>query len=290
MNILEKLLTRIYDTELNIGVGLGEENYHNSKILYAIIKFFTKIKNSKYIKIYLFGSEEATAKLSKNPSYMKYDDRIILVPSEQPEITLFDYLSEFKINSIIRGSISSSKFLELVKKTFDTEEIYRLALLETSSGIQFFYGPVGIDECNDLASKIEFIDRAIKEMKNLNLEPNITILSGGRHSDVGRHERVDKTINEAENILEHYENLNPNLEIFHRQILIEQAIEKESNLIIAPDGITGNLIYRTLVHLGSGNAYGAIYMGLDKILIDTSRVGKLSEIYGALILSLALQT
>ncbi|MFX1345221.1 MAG: phosphotransacetylase, partial [Promethearchaeota archaeon] len=60
------------------------------------------------------------------------------------------------------------------------------------------------------------------------------------------------------------------------------------NIIIAPDGISGNLIYRTLVHLGGGKAYGAIYMNLEKVIIDTSRVGELSEIQGALLLALSL--
>ena len=80
----------------------------------------------------------------------------------------------------------------------------------------------------------------------------------------------------------------PDIKITHDEILIENAIEKGSNLIIAPDGISGNLIYRTLVHLGGGNAYGAIYMGLDNTIIDTSRVGNISEIQGALILAVAL--
>ncbi len=69
--------------------------------------------------------------------------------------------------------------------------------------------------------------------------------------------------------------------------MIEKAIENKSNLILAPNGISGNLIYRTLVHLGGGKAYGAIYMGIDYNIIDTSRVGDFSEIYGGFILALA---
>jgi predicted methyltransferase MtxX (methanogen marker protein 4) len=80
----------------------------------------------------------------------------------------------------------------------------------------------------------------------------------------------------------------PEILISHDEILIENAIDNNVNLIIAPDGISGNLIYRTLVHLGAGKAYGAIYMGLNKILVDTSRVGNLNEIYGALLLAYSL--
>ena len=78
------------------------------------------------------------------------------------------------------------------------------------------------------------------------------------------------------------------MEINHDEILIEKAIDDKSNLIIAPNGISGNLIYRTLVHLGGGKAYGAIYMDIGHIIIDTSRVGVFSEIYGGFILALAL--
>ena len=80
----------------------------------------------------------------------------------------------------------------------------------------------------------------------------------------------------------------PKLEINHNEILIEKAIINKSNLVIAPNGISGNLIYRTLVHLGGGKAYGAIYMGIGHIIIDTSRVGVFSEIYGGFIFALAL--
>jgi len=53
-------------------------------------------------------------------------------------------------------------------------------------------------------------------------------------------------------------------------ILIEDAI-KDANLIIAPDGISGNLIFRTLVFLGGGNGFGAPVL-MEKVFVDTSRV------------------
>ncbi|MHA1283002.1 MAG: hypothetical protein ACTSQP_10895 [Promethearchaeota archaeon] len=45
-----------------------------------------------------------------------------------------------------------------------------------------------------------------------------------------------------------------------------------------------------MVHLGGGNAYGAIYMNLERTIIDTSRVGKPTEIKGALMLALAFSS
>jgi len=56
----------------------------------------------------------------------------------------------------------------------------------------------------------------------------------------------------------------------HCQILIEDAI-KVKNLIIAPDGISGNIIFRTM-HLVDGCvSMGAPILNLDKVFVDTSR-------------------
>ena len=190
----------------------------------------------------------------------------------------------------MRGNLGSTKFLLGLQSILKILEINRLALLETFTGYQFFFGPVGIDECNDFDSKVLFVNKAIKEIKALNLEPKVSILSGGRIGDIGRNNKVDSSIEEAQKVVDHFRDKNSSLKIEHSEILIENAIAQKTNLIIAPDGITGNLIYRTLVHLGGGKAYGAIYMGIDHAIVDTSRVGDLSEIRGALILARCLST
>ncbi|MDD1704009.1 MAG: phosphotransacetylase, partial [Methanoregula sp.] len=52
--------------------------------------------------------------------------------------------------------------------------------------------------------------------------------------------------------------------------LIEDAIE-DCGLIIAPDGISGNLVFRTLAFLGGGISHGAPVVNISKIFVDTSR-------------------
>jgi predicted methyltransferase MtxX (methanogen marker protein 4) len=56
----------------------------------------------------------------------------------------------------------------------------------------------------------------------------------------------------------------------HYEILIEDAV-KTCGVIIAPDGISGNLIFRTLVFLGGGHGHGAPVLNIGKIFVDTSR-------------------
>lgn len=283
MAILNKFKVLAKKKSTTIGIGLGQSNYQNECILLAITNFLRE--NSSII--YIFGTTESLNHIVSliDPNYKS---RIIINESANPEEDIFECLLSKKINGVIRGSLSSNKFLMKLRKSLDLKMINRLALLETVNGHQFFYGPVGIDECNNLGEKIEFIENSLKQLKLLNITPNISVLSGGRKGDVGRNKQVDISIQNAENIVLEMKKLYPGLAIHHDEILIENAIKNKSNLIIAPNGISGNLIYRTLVHLGGGKAFGAIYMNLEHVIIDTSRVGEKSEIQGALLLALAL--
>jgi putative methanogen marker protein 4 len=272
------------DRNLNLGIGLGDSEYHNQKILKVSLNFLKEYNSN----IFIFGTKTSLNNLLGQFPNNKTKSRVKSVECQEPENYIFNFLKSNSIQAIIRGSLSSNKFLKNLKTNLLVKGINRLALLETYDGQEFFYGPVGIDECNSLESKIIFLEAAIKQMRNLDINPKISILSGGRINDIGRDDNVDKSIKDAEKIVDLMKKKYPKLTISHDEILIEKAIENKSNLIVAPDGVSGNLIYRTLVHLGAGKAYGAIYMGVPKTIIDTSRVGSQSEIYGALILALAL--
>jgi len=286
MSILEKFYQRAKDIEAKIGIGLGDSEVHNNKILQAVISTLEQKSNS----IFFFGSRKSIDQISNNKLFINNNESITLVKSDEPTSEILNFLKTEQISSVVRGNLGSTKFLLGLQSILNILEINRLALLETFTGYQFFFGPVGIDECNDLGSKTIFVNKAIKEIKALNLEPRISILSGGRIGDIGRNPMVDNSIEEAQKVVDHFKDKYPSLMIEHSEILIENAIAKKSNLIIAPDGISGNLIYRTLVHLGGGKAYGAIYMDIDHAIVDTSRVGDISEIRGALILAQSLSS
>ena len=59
--------------------------------------------------------------------------------------------------------------------------------------------------------------------------------------------------------------------IKHYYILIEEAIKDHANVIIAPDGISGNIIFRSLVLVAGIKSYGALTLKQEKLFIDTSR-------------------
>lgn len=286
MSILEKFYQRTKGIEAKIGIGLGDSEVHNDKILKAAISAL----EPRYSSFFFFGSRKSIDHIANNKLFSKNKKIITLVESDEPTSEILNYLKTNQISSVVRGNLGSTKFLQGLQSILKILEINRLALLETFTGYQFFFGPVGIDECNNFDSKIVFLNKAIKEIKALNLEPKVSILSGGRIGDMGRNPKVDSSIEEAQKVVNYFRDKFSSLMIEHSEILIENAIAKKTNLIIAPDGITGNLIYRTLVHLGGGKAYGAIYMDIDRAIVDTSRVGDISEIKGALVLAHSLSS
>ncbi len=56
----------------------------------------------------------------------------------------------------------------------------------------------------------------------------------------------------------------------HTEILIEDAA-RQYGMVVAPDGISGNMIFRTLTFLGAEAGHGAPVVNIDKIFVDTSR-------------------
>jgi len=279
MRIIEILKQKISFDDLIIGIGVGEKKNQNIKIFTTALDF--SIKNQVWI--YLFGEKKAIHEIkSYQLNNIPHQSKIRLISSIEPEKEMITFLINNKINALVRGSFESSKFLKLLKDSLKIKNIYRLALLETAKGVQFFFGPVGIDECNNFNEKKKFIEKSLELFEKLKIKPKISILSGGRLTDVGRDKSVDETIDDAENLVKYFRNQKPNIEIFHDQILIENSIKNGANLILAPNGISGNLIYRTLIHLGNGKSYGAVYLDIKYILIDTSRIAPKNELNGAL--------
>ena len=281
---MEYFNSKVLNRKTKIGIGLGNSKDQNLKILSAIKNY----QNDHETIIYLFIREVDFNIISQNIELDKFKTIIHLIKSDIPEYEMLKYLKDGLIDAAIRGSLSSNKFLENIKNLFRITRVNRLALLETFKGYQFFFAPVGIDEYRDYQSKIDFIESSLKFFHFVGIQPKISILSGGRKDDKGRDNIVDKSLEAAEKIVEFFKNKDSTLQVFNDEILIEKAIENQSNLIFAPDGISGNLIYRTLVHLGGGKAHGAVYLGLEKIIIDTSRAGNVSEIIGAILIALSL--
>ncbi|UYP45697.1 hypothetical protein NEF87_001982 [Candidatus Lokiarchaeum ossiferum] len=314
MNILQKFIANSLHTNKTIGIGINDDRFAQQNIHSAIEKIVKKTSS----KVVVVGTSN-TIQSYRNNGFIE-NNRVKCVAIHDPCSFLIDHLfidqtlpssdPDFvQFNAIVRGGLSSTPFLTKLRaclldeerSTFEGESsstqitngrTYRLALLETSKGHQFFYGGVGIDEVNSYLDKFHMIQQAILLFKSLGIKPKIGILSGGRLGDIGRDSWIDQTIADAEKLCSQLQQMYPLYSIKHYQVLIEQAMMEQVNLLIAPEGIAGNLIYRTLVHLGNGRSYGALYLSqynkYEKIIIDCSRVAPEFEVEGSLYFALGL--
>lgn len=183
--------------------------------------------------------------------------------SDRPEEALVADLMEGRIDGAVRGTLPANKTLRCLKKACHTDHLERVALLETAGGAQFLLAPVGVDEGWTVAEKLAFVTKAREIARSFGLSERVAVLSGGRFGDVGRHPAVDRSLADAELVARL-----GNAE--HCEIRIEDAVGR-CGVIIAPDGISGNLIFRTLTFLGKGAGHGAPVVNIDRIFVDTSR-------------------
>jgi len=186
-----------------------------------------------------------------------------VVEHPHPGQALIDDLMAGRIDAAVRGTLPANDTLRALKKAEGVDHLERIALLETVHGKKFLLAPVGVDEGWTVPEKLELIKKGRLIAEKFGLLKKVGVLSGGRLGDIGRHSQVDASMAEAELVARLGD-------AGHCEILIENAVE-DCGLIIAPDGISGNLIFRTLVFLGGGLGHGAPVVNISRIFVDTSR-------------------
>jgi len=204
--------------------------------------------------------------------------RVRLAESSNPDAALVSDLMAGTIDAAVRGSLPGEITLQLLASAAGVTHLERVALLETAAGKKFMFAPVGIAEGWTIPEKMTLIQKGRVLARRFGLSEEVAVLSGGRFGGVGWHPVVDRSMADAELVAKlsgavHYE------------FRIEDAI-KSCGLIIAPDGISGNLIFRTLAYLGAGYGHGAPVVNIDKIFVDTSRAQP--DYTNALVLAAAL--
>ena len=260
-DLLKKFKDLAYSKRRKVGIGFGEPND----------AVFNGIRNaSDFSDVVIVGAI--------------HSDEFEVINTLQPEKVLIDMLIDHDIDAAVRGTISASKLLPYLKQRVNVEHVYRAALLSTYGNIPFFLAPVGIDEGRTISGRLELALRASYLLTKIGVAPKVGVLSGGRAEDVGRSKTVDITLKEAEELTDLLKSAG--IDAINYNILLEEAI-KGSNIILTPDGLCGNLIFRTLVFLGGGKGHGAPLIGLPYTFVDTSRSGTAFE--DAIMLASALR-
>jgi putative methanogen marker protein 4 len=183
-------------------------------------------------------------------------------------LELAEDLARGKIDAAVRGDLGSNQAMAAVRSVFGVDKVLRAAFLEPAGGRMFLFSPVGIDEGWTVEEKLELARLSVKTLLPLIPRPVVGIMSGGRNSDRGRMAEVDRTIDDAAEVVKRLSA--QGIDARDVQILIEDA-SKECDVLVAPDGISGNLVFRTLHFLGNGKALGAPVLNIGRTYIDTSR-------------------
>ena len=172
-----------------------------------------------------------------------------------------------KIDGVVRGSLPASNIMKELKEHYPNMS---RATYVNGDEYEFLLTPVGIDEGTSVEERYEMAMHCVEFLERLGKTPKIAVLAEGREDDFGRGKEVSNSIKESRKLTKLIKE-NTDVEVKNYFILIEKAINDKCNIIIAPNGRVGNIIFRSLVLLNSWPSYGAVTFGIDRTYIDTSR-------------------
>ncbi|OGS44432.1 MAG: hypothetical protein A3K76_03450 [Euryarchaeota archaeon RBG_13_57_23] len=177
-------------------------------------------------------------------------------------------LKDSELDAAVRGTLSSGEALRSLRLEFGLNRIMRTAIMESAQKKNFLLTPVGIDEGLTVDARLDLVENTIAYFSRIRWKPKIGVLSKGRLEDVGRGEEIRTSVEEGELLAKKLRGKGHAAR--HYGILIEDAL-KDCDIIVAPDGVSGNLIFRSIYFVGGGKAFGAPVVNLDRVFVDTSR-------------------
>ena len=193
---------------------------------------------------------------------------IPLIVDESPERSLVSLVKEGVVDAAVRGNLSSRKVIPLLKSEFRCTNLCRISLLEIG-GRLVMLSPVGIDEGDTQDDLVAIACHSKRLAQMLNIPYRPAVISGGRLEDAGRSEKVDSMLAGAASLTGALNRLGCSAEDYG--IEIERAVDKGATLLLAPDGVFGNIIFRSLALVANIESFGAYAAALPRVFIDTSR-------------------
>jgi len=244
-----------------IAFGLAKPNKE-------VLKSLTKSK--KYASIILVGPKEIRQ--------VKGFEKVI---SENPEQKLAEMLFNREVEGIVRGTIDDFKTFEAYESLIGKAKAKKmsiLGLMEDFYGRQFFlsegsnpYGWTKEEKIKACESIIEFMK------KEMGIKPKIGFITGVRHETYKRKKNIKKwpqsylnqTYKDAEECVKYFKK--KKIQAKNYAIEIETALKEGCNIIVPPNGMVGNQIFRTLVLIGGGKILTGSRINLPHCYEDNSR-------------------
>lgn len=191
-----------------------------------------------------------------------------VVIAEVASRALVEMLREGIVDAAVRGNLSSKVLVPALKYTFGRRNLQRITILDIANR-KIMLAPVGIEEGEEKRDLIAFASHGRALAQTLGIPFKLAVLSGGRLEDRGRSVRVDKMLDRSDALAEGLKQAG--IEANDYGIELERAIDEGATMLLAPDGVIGNIIFRSLVLVGNIDSFGAYAASLPKVYVDTSR-------------------
>lgn len=214
------------------------------------------------------GDEHATS-----PEMLSYTKDSMLFVFQDPR-GLVRALSNGRIKAAVRGHLEPGAALAELERQGGAPLAGRAVLLEPKRQQGVLFGPVGVTEGRGVEQRTRFAALAAEALRGTSMlteDPLIAVLSAGREGDGKRGKNVAKSLAESEKVVTAL--TEKGLDAFHAGAQVEEVL-RDADVVVAPDGASGNLAFRAL-HLAAGmKSYGAIVLGSPYMFVDTSRSRK----------------
>jgi predicted methyltransferase MtxX (methanogen marker protein 4) len=182
---------------------------------------------------------------------------------------LVSAFNERRFDAVVRGTLSTNDVIPRLLEGASITSARRAALIHIGQEDAFLLAPVGIDEGDDAAARWQLLQDASELAISLGSEAHVAVMSKGRDEDARRGAGIARSVRECHELRDRA--LERGYEAECVGILLENAVGT-ANVVIAPDGVAGNLVFRSLHYVAGNESWGALAMGLlPLVYVDTSR-------------------
>lgn len=234
----------------------------------AILKSLRRAK--KYADITLVG-----------PMSLKNEKGFRVIRDRNPERRLAAMLVNNEIDGIVRGTVDDFKTFEAYRNLIGMkmgQDTGELGLVQDAHGRQFFisqasnpYGWTREQKRRDCATVVRFMQH------ELDVKPVIGFITGVRqatyhrrkHARSGVQRQLNLTYEDAEYLAAYF--CRRGVKAKNYAIEIETALNQGCNVIVPPNGMVGNQIFRSLAFLGGGKLLMCPRINLAHPYEDNSR-------------------
>lgn len=205
------------------------------------------------------GRSAPAGRLRANRGLVRFPDAPSLVRA----------VREGEVGAVVRGSLPAGAFVKALGK--EGAHLQRGVLLEPRPGRGVVLGPVGVTEGRTAGARARFAQQAAALLLHARLiteDPLIAVMATGRPEDASRGAAVARSIAQAETVVRRLER--QGLDAFEAGVLLEDVLTA-ADIVVAPDGPSGNLLFRALHLVAHVPSYGALCTGTRLAIVDTSR-------------------